>query len=325
MQRRHFLKTSISASLATAVVGVQAQDNSPIKLLVGFAPGGVTDLFARLCAESIQTELGRTVIVENRPGAHGRMATQAVKASAANSHTFLISPNAGLVFLELLFSKAALGYDMLNDLTPVAALSTYPLGMVVNSSTGVTNAKEYVQWVKANPSKGIFGTSGAGSHTHFAGMRLAEAAGINLEVVPYKGNSAVNIDLLGGQIPAASMAASDFLHHKDNPKVKIIGVFGQKRSSLAPDVPTFVEQGFDAVAGDAWMGMWTSKKTPADEVQLMSAVIEKILKKPEFISALKTKMTMAPMYRNSKETDQLQRSELAMWRPIIAKTGFKPE
>ena len=325
MQRRHFLKTSISASLATVAVGTQAQESSPIKLLVGFAPGGVTDLFARLCAERIQSELGKTVIVENRPGAHGRMATQAVKASAANSHTFLISPNAGLVFLELLFSRSALGYDMLTDLTPVAALSTYPLGMVVNSSTGVTNAKEYVQWVKANPGKGIFGTSGAGSHTHFAGMRLAEAAGIKLEVVPYKGNSAVNIDLLGGQIPAASMAASDFLHHKDNPKVKIIGVFGQKRSSLAPDVPTFTEQGFDAVAGDAWMGMWTSKNTPASEVQAMSAALEKISKSPEFISALKTKMTMTPMYRNSKEMDQLQRAELVMWRPIIARTGFKPE
>ncbi len=324
LKRRILIQTIVVAALSSSLLA-QAQDPVPIKLMVGFPPGGVTDLVARLLADKLRTELNQTVIVENKSGAGGRMASQAVKSSGTDGRMFLVVPNAGLVFLEIMYPRSALGYDMLTDLAPVAALTSYPLGMVVHSSLGVKDAKEYVTWAKANPKEAVFGTAGAGSHTHFAGMRLGEAANIDLQVIPYKGNGPVKSDLLGGQLPAAIMAASDFLQFRNNPKLRIIGVFGSHRSPLAPDIPTFAEQGIKADAGDAWMGMWTSAKTPKAEVERMQNALQKILSAPDTKEALQTKLTMTPMFRTAAEMDKLQRAELEMWRPIIKRSGFTPE
>jgi tripartite-type tricarboxylate transporter receptor subunit TctC len=325
MNFKKVIKTVLALSAVSVSLLSHAQDVQPIKILVGFAPGGVTDIVARMFADKLRVELNQPVIVENRPGAGSRLANQALKASPPDGRTFLLAPNAGPVFLELLYPRTALGYDMLTDLAPVATLTTYPLGMVVQSNLGVQNAREYVAWAHKHPKEASFGSAGAGSHTHFAGMQLAQAAGISLQVIPYRGNGPVNVDLLGGQLPAAIMAASDFAQHRNNPKLRIIGIFSEQRSPLAPEVPTFVEQGIKAVSGEAWMGMWTSAKTPKVEIERMQNALNKILATPEFKESLQTKMTMAPMFRNAAEMDKLQRAELQMWRPIIKASGFTPE
>jgi tripartite-type tricarboxylate transporter receptor subunit TctC len=319
------LKTLIAgASLCTAFAG-SAADRPPVRLIVGFAPGGSTDTVARLIAEKLRAPLGQPVIVENKPGAGGRLAAEALKNSAPDGQTYMVAPNATGVFQALLYPVSVLKYDLLNDFAPVAVVVSYPLALAVGTKTGVTDVKQYVSFVKSKPENGTFGSAGLGGHTHFSGLQLAKAAGIEMNVVPYKGNGPLVTDLLGGQVPAGIMTAGDIAQYQKTGQVKFIGVFGGKRSPLLPDVPTLKEQGYDVDTGDAWTGVWAPAKTPKAELDRMQAALKQVLAMPDVRDILANKQTMQPDFRPAAELDALQRKELAYWGPVIKATGFKPE
>lgn len=327
MQRRRLLQSLSALGTAALVPTLQAQpkDSTPIKILCGFAPGGLTDVVSRLFADKLRVELGQPVIVENKPGAAGRLATQALKAAPPDGRTLMISPNSGPIFVEILYPRSALGYDLFNDLAPVGTLTTYPFGMVVQRSLGIKTVQEYVAWAKANPNEAIYGNAGAGGHAHFVGTKLSQAIGVPLLAVPYKGNGPVNVDLLGGQVPAAILPASDLMQHRNNPKLQILGIFEKTRSPLVPEIPTFAEQGLQVEVGQAWMGMWTAAKTPRSEIEKLEKALRKILSDASFTETLMSRFTMYPMFRTAAETDKLQREEIELWRPIIKASGFKPD
>jgi tripartite-type tricarboxylate transporter receptor subunit TctC len=325
MKLARFLKTAIAGAALGLAFVAHAQDKTPIRILVGFAPGGSTDTVARLIADKLQGPLGRPVIIDNKPGAGGRLAAEALKNSPADGSTYMIAPNATVVFQALLYPVSVLKYDLLNDLTPVAMLVSYPLAMAVSTKTGVTNAKQYVAWAKTNPEGGLFGTAGLGGHTHFTGLQLGKAAGIQMNVVPYKGNGPLATDLLGGQVPAGIMTAGDIAQYQKNGAVKVIGVFGDKRSPLMPDVPTFIEQGYDVNTGDAWTGMWAPARTPTAELDRMQTALKQVLQMPDVRDILVHKATLSPDFRPAAELDRIQRKELAYWGPVIKASGFKPE
>lgn len=325
MQRSTFLKSLLALTLAGAGLLAQAQSEQPIKLLVGFPPGGSTDTIARLLADKMSTVLKQTIIVENKPGAGGRLAAQALKAAPADGLTYMIAPNATPVFQTLLYPQSVIKYDMLNDFTPVGMIATYPLALVVNTQTGLKTARDYATWVKANAKNISFGTAGAGGHTHFSGVQLGKAMGTELQVVPYRGNGPLVTDLLGGQVPAGIMTAGDVLPHQKAGKVQVLGVFGAKRSPLLPDVPTFLEQGFKVDTGDAWTGMWAPAKTPTATLERVQNALKYALGLPEVRETLIQKATLNPDFRPGAEMDQIQRQELAYWGPIIKATGFTPE
>jgi len=307
MNRRTLIKSLLGTLALSLSLTAQAQDGPPIRILVGFAPGGLTDIVARLFAEKLRVELNQPVLVENRPGAGGRLASQALKASPPDGRTFMVAPNSGPVFLEIFYPRAQLGF-----------------AMVVQRSLGVRNVQEYMAWAKANPKQAFFGAGGAGGQGHFIGSKLGQAIGVDLQVVPYKGNGPVNIDMLGGQLPAAILPASDFMQHRNSQTLQILGVFEDKRSPLAPDVPTFAEQGLKFDAGQAWMGVWTSARAPGAEVDRMQNALRKILASTEFNAVLESRFTMSPMFRSAAQMDKLQRAELEMWRPVIKASGFTP-
>jgi tripartite-type tricarboxylate transporter receptor subunit TctC len=317
------------AAVATLAIGMAfaapAQDKPPIRLVVGFAPGGSTDTVARLLADKLRGLLGQPVIVENKPGAGGRLGAEAVKNSPPDGLTYMVAPNATPVFQALLYPASVLKYDLLTDLAPVAVLVSYPLALAVGTKTGVNNAKEYAALVKAKPAQGMFGSAGLGGHTHFSGLQLAKAAGVEMNVVPYKGNGPLAIDLIGGQVPAGIMTAGDIVQHQKTGAVKVVGVFGAKRSPLLPDVPTLVEQGYNVDTGDAWTGVWAPAKTPKAELDRMQAALQQALAMPDVRDILINKQTMQPDFRPAAELDKLQRKELEYWGPVIKATGFKPE
>lgn len=325
MQRRQVLQTLLAAGALGSHLNTRAQDRTPIKLLCGFAPGGLTDIVARLFADKLRAELNQSVIVENKPGAGGRLAAQALKAAPPDGHTFMIAPNSMPIFQEILYSRKVLDYDMLNDWTPVGTLTTYPFGMVVQRNLGLKNAQDYIAWAKANPKQAVYGSAGAGGHAHFAGTQLSLAAGVELLSIPYKGNGPVSVDLIGGQLPAAIMPAADLMQHRHNPRLQILGIFESERSPLIPDVPTFAEQGLKFNVGRAWMGMWAPAKTPRSEIARMEAALQKILKDPNFKEQLATKFTMYPMFNGAAEMEKFQRAELDIWRPVIKASGFTPD
>jgi tripartite-type tricarboxylate transporter receptor subunit TctC len=326
MKRQTVFKLAAMAVWSLGLgLAAQAQDRAPIKILVGFPPGGSTDLVARLLAEKMAMVLKQPVMVDNKPGAGGRMAAQALKASAPDGQTYMVAPNATPILQTLLYSVEVLKYDMLKDLAPVAVLVSYPLAIAVNTQLGVKNIKEYAAWVKANPKEGSFGTAGAGGHTHFSGLQLGKAIGQPLQVVPYRGNGPMVTDLLGGQVPAGIMTAGDVLQHQKSGKVRVLAQFGAKRSPLMPDVPTLIEQGYNLDTGDAWTGMWAPAKTPQAELDRMQNAIKYVLALPEVREQLINKATLHPDFRPAADMDALQRKELHYWGPIIKESNFKPE
>lgn len=303
----------------------QAQDGSPMKIIVGFPPGGSTDTVARVLADDLRAQLQRPVIVENKPGAGGRLAAQALKNSPADGSTYMVAPNATAIFQHLLYTTAELKYDLLTDFTPVGIVVSYPLALAVSNRVKANNLKEYVAWLKANPAEAVFGTAGAGGHTHFSGMQLGKAIGTELKVIPYRGNGPLVTDLLGGQVPAGIMTAGDILQHQKAGNVKVIAVFGGKRSPLMPDVPTVVEQGFNVDTGDAWTALWAPAKTPKAELERVQHALKAALEKPAIRDILTSKATLTPDFRPAAEMDQLLHKELAYWEPIIKASGFTAE
>lgn len=296
----------------------------PIRILVGFPPGGATDAIARAVADKLPNLLGQPVIVDNKPGVGGRMAADMLLAAPADGLTFMVAPNATPTFQMLVF-KDQLKWNILKDFVPVASFASYPLGMGVATKLGVNNAREFVEWVRKNPGKASYGTPGLGGQNAFLGVQFAKAAGIELPVTPYKGSPPMVTDLVGGHVPSAISLLDGMMAHHRAGKIRIIGVFSKERSPLMPDIPTFAEQGIDVTSGEGWTGIWAKAGTPKAEVQRMEKAIQQVLQLPEVKEVMSQRLLVHPVFRNGAELDALQRAELAHWEPIIKASGFKPE
>lgn len=318
-------RSLLGLALAAAALGVQAQGDKPtVKILVGFPPGGASDTLARLLADKLREELKQPVIVENRPGIGGRLAAEAVKNAAPDGLTYMVAPNATLIFQHLTYPVSVLKYDMTKDFTSIAQVASYPLAMVVNASTGVKTAKEYVAWLKANPDKGTFGTAGQGGDSHFNGLQFAKVAGVTMTVVPYRGNGPLITDLVGGQVLTANLAAGDALPHVRSGKLNYVGTYTAKRSPLLPDVPTMAEQGFDTGGNNGWMGVWGPAKLPKAELERMQAALGRVLSNREVKSIMLTRFLQVPDFQPGSEVDRQLKAELAHWGSVIKASGFTP-
>lgn len=322
ISRRQLMLASTAA--LTLPLAAQTQNKAPIRLLVGFPPGGATDAIARMVADKLPGLLGQPVIVDNKPGVGGRIAADLMLAAPADGLTFMVAPNATPTFQMLVF-RDQIKWNSLRDFVPVASFASYPLGMGVANNLGVNNVREFVEWARKNPGKASFGTPGTGGQNHFLGVQLAKAAGIQLELAPYKGSPPMVTDLVGGHVPSAISLLDGMMAHHRAGKIKMIGVFTKERSPLMPDIPTFAEQGIDVTSGEGWTGMWAKAGTPAAEVQRMEKAIAQVLQMPDVREVLSQRLMVNPVFRNSAQMDALQRAELTHWEPIIKASGFKPE
>lgn len=319
--RRTLLALGIVAAFAAHAQG----DKPPLRILVGFPPGGASDSVARVLADKLPAVLKQPVVVENKPGVGGRLAAQAVKSSAPDGTTVMLAPDATFVFQHLTYPVEVLGYDMTKDFTAIARVNSYPMAMVVNASTGVKTAKDYVAWRKTAGGQPTYGTAGMGGDTHFNGLQFGKLAGIEMAVVPYRGNGPLVTDLIGGQILTGNMVAGDALQYVKAGKLNYVGVYASKRSALIPDVPTMAEQGFDTGGDDAWMGVWGPAKMPAAEVQRLQDALKQVLAMPDVKDTLMTKFLQVPDFRPGPEVDKSLQASLAHWGPIIKASGFKPQ
>lgn len=322
--RRTLIAATGGAALCLAAGAASAQSDKPIRILVGFPPGGASDTIARVLAEKLPPILKQPVMVENKPGAGGRLAAQAVKAAAPDGLTYMVAPNATFVFQHLTFPVSVLGYDMTTDFTSVARINSYPMAMVVNAGTGVKNAKDYLAWRRTPAGQPTFGTAGQGGDTHFNGLQFGKVAGVEMAVVPYRGNGPLVNDLLGAQIMAGNMVAGDALQHVKAGKLNYVGVFAKRRSPLLPDVPTMAEQGFDTGGDNGWMGMWGPAGLPKAELDRMQRALEFVLGLPEVKDLMATRYLQVADYQPGSAADKALAAELAHWGPIIKASGFTP-
>ncbi|HMT15936.1 MAG TPA: Bug family tripartite tricarboxylate transporter substrate binding protein [Ottowia sp.] len=317
--RRALLALCVGAA-ALGVAHAQGSEglSGPVRLVVGFPAGGAGDIIARVVADKIAEPLGVSVIVENKPGAGGRVAAELLKAAPADGRTVLITPLAPIVIAPLTFQK--LNYKPDTDFVAVAQLVKFPLSLAVGKDSPNTSLKDLVAWFKAHPQQASFGTSAAGSQLHFLGLMLGQAAHIDLVHVPYQGGTPLITDLIGGQVPSA-IDAFPLEFHKAG-KIRLLASSGESRSPLLPDVPTFKEQGYPTVVGEAWFGAFMSAKTSPALVQRVSEAMASAVQQPD----VRQKLAAAGLEATGLKAPEFARlvaADQARWKPVIEVSGFK--
>lgn len=260
LTRRQFAASAAATSLLSLPLRSHAQRNN-IRVFVGFPPGGLPDLVARAVADQFRQSFGVPAVVENRPGANGRIAGQALKNAAPDGTTFLIAPASNIVHLPHVYTD--LGYDPLKDFAPVAQLVENDFAFTISAKIPATNLKEYAAWCAKNPDKATFGSPGAGSSPHLMGLLVGKSLGAKLSHVPYKGSAFVLTDLVGGHVSAMMSATSFVVQQHKAGQVRILATTGRARSSVLPQVPTFQEQGMGELTLTEGTWLLAPAKTPA--------------------------------------------------------------
>jgi len=322
--RRALLRGAAGAGLVAAWPTL-AQPKTPgvAKLVVGFPAGGSIDAVARRLADSLRAVVADTVIVDNRPGAGGRIAIDALRRAPADGEQWLITPGSMLVIYPHVYKK--LNYDPQRDLLPVAQIADVPLALAVGpgAPASVVDVPSYIAWVKSGAAThGVIGTPAAGNITHFLAFLIGKSGGFSPQYVPYRGSAPAINDLLGGQIPAVVNPLTEMLPHLPSGKLRVLGVTARQRSAFLPQVPTFVEQGHPTVVGSEWMGMFARPDTPAPLVQRMTAGVRDALKTPAVLESLQ-KLALEPAGTDGPRLARRVGEELAGWREVSRVFGFQ--
>lgn len=324
--RRNVLKLSAGAVLAAAAAkpgdAFAQMNKGMITAVVGFPPGGAPDLVARVIAAMLRERIGRTVIVENRPGANGLLAMQAVK-NASGSNTMLIVGPIEMVTLSP-HVKRVLPYNTMKDFAPVASISSNAYGLAVGPLAPVKTIPELVAWCKAHPQQATYGTSGIGTPHHLLGMIFARAAGIEFTNISYRGGTDVLKDVQGGSVASLIAALPLLVTRQRSGSLDVIATTGSERNKALPDVPTFAEVGYPAMTSSGVMGIFTSRATPASEVELIAEAMNNITRSPEFTAAAE-KFGQDPNPLSRADFSALLQREYERWKGVVQETGFHPE
>ncbi len=312
------------AALACAGTALAQADypNRPIRMLVGFPPGGGVDISARLIAAELQKSLGQAVTVENRSGAAGNIATEATARAAADGYTLLMGNTGSLSINPALYGK--LPFDVLHDLAPVALVSNSPLLVLVHPSQPAKNLKELVAAAKQGKGKVDYGTGGAGSISHLSFALLASEAGADMVHVPYRGGSPAVTDLVAGQLQVVIEGVPIAMPFLKGGRLKALAITSDKRSPLLPDVPTAAESGYPGFTTTAWYGVMVPAGTPAPIVAKLNAAINTALRDP----ALREKFAQQGSDVAGGTPEQFGgflKQELTRWAKAVKVSGARIE
>ncbi|MFY8014968.1 MAG: Bug family tripartite tricarboxylate transporter substrate binding protein [Limnohabitans sp.] len=322
--RRHWLQAALLGASLTLVGAAIAQTypSKPIRLVVPFTPGGVTDTSGRLIAEQLSKRLGQQVIVDNKPGASGNIGTQQVAAAEGDGYTLLLGFDGTLVINPHVFPKT--GFDTLKDFAPIGKIGDAVLILVANPSFPAKNLKDLIALSKTQAGGLSYGTSGTGGTPHIAGELLRQRTGANLVHVPYKGGGQALTDVLGGNIPLVYTAIAGAIPHVKSGKLLPIAVSSSKRASSMPDVATFIENGVTDFEASSWVGLLAPAKTPRAIIARLNTELNAVLNDPEVKERLNGMgITAAPGTAESFGAE-LSR-DLAKYGPVVKAAGIKAE
>ena len=319
MSRRHIDRRTFAAAVAALglvpAARAEAWPSKPIRIVVGYPPGGFTDVTARLIAAKLQDRLGQTVTVENRSGANGIIGTDAVAKAAPDGTTFGVVI-AAYAANTTLYKK--LPYDPAKDIAAVSLIGLSPLVAAVNNDAPFKTARELVAYARANPGKVSFASSGIGSAAHLTTELFKSVTGSYMVHIPYRGAAAALTDLMGGQVQLFFDAASGVLSPGKAGKVRLIGVASEQRLAAAPEVPTFIEQGIAGFTGSTWAGLLAPAGTPRDVLQRMAAEIGQIVQMDDVRTRLEA-MGTVPVGNSPEAFEKFLADETRKWGDVIRK------
>ncbi len=309
------------AMAAPATVHAQAYPSKPIRLIVPFTPGGVTDTSGRLVAEQLSRRLGQQVIVDNKPGASGNIGTQMVAAAEPDGYTLVLAFDGTMVINPHVFEKTP--FNTLRDFAPVGKIGDAVLILVSNPAFPAKTAKEVIALSKTQAGGLSYGTSGTGGTPHIGGELLKQRTGANLVHVPYKGGGQAMTDVLGGNIPLVYTAIAGAIQHVKSGKLHAVAVSSAQRASSLPDVPTFLEGGVDLEIS-SWVGVLAPAKTPKPILDKLNAELNAVLSDPAVRERLDALGIAATPGTADKFGDEMKR-DLARYGVVVKAAGIKAE
>lgn len=316
------LRIALAGLLCAASAAALAQSGKPIRILVGFPAGGGTDGIARTLAERLKDELGAPVLVENRAGAGGQIAAQALKAAPADGSTYFISHDHTISILPLVVKNP--GFDPASDFVAVAGFATFVNALALSSGSSARSFNDFVAGVRAQGGKSAVGVPAPASVPEFLVKVIAEKYKLDLVSVPYRGSAPMIADMLATQIPAGVASVPEFVENHKAGKLRVIAVLGGGRQAVLPDVPTFAELGLAGFEDVPYYGFFAPAGTPKAEIDRFSAALAKVIALPEVRNKL-TAWGLTVEFMPSAQLAARERAYARTWARIIATSGFQPQ
>jgi tripartite-type tricarboxylate transporter receptor subunit TctC len=319
MNRREFVAAGLALSAGQGIGRAAAESGPLTRVIFPFAAGGSGDMLCRLLANYFPAMLDRSVIVENRTGGDGLIGIRAVKGAAPDTTTVLVTTGPTMYLLPMV--EAEPSFDTAKDFVPVSQLARFEFVVVVSPTIGVTDFKQLVAWVKANPGKASYGVPSSGTIPHFTGWQLEKLLGLSMTRVPYRGSVPMITDLVAGHLPLGVTTLSDTITQHRSGGIRIVAVSGPTRSPFLSDVPSLKEVGVDIVA-DGWYGMWLPAGSPPDFARKLSSAAAEVLAKPEVKEKLYG-VSLIPVGSTPEDLTRALAADAAFWQPIVKATGYK--
>ncbi|WBY01239.1 Bug family tripartite tricarboxylate transporter substrate binding protein [Ramlibacter tataouinensis] len=316
MINRRQLACSVLAFASSCAL---AQAGPTTRLLVGFPAGSSVDGVARMVADEMRTTLNRSIVVENKPGAGGRIVMTETKRAAPDGSTLVLTPIGAMVMIPHTVKKLA--YDPAADFTPIGRAASYGYVVTAGPMVPATTLKDALGWLKANPTRASFGSPGAGGAQHFAGVLLSQEAGVAMEHVAYKGSGPALTDLIGGNIALTIGTSTETLEHHRSGKVRILATTAGKRLRQLPDVPTLREAGLQMAPVEGWFGVYAPAGMPPAEVERWSGALKAALAKPAVQDKIRA-LGVEPDYASAAELGAQQAADYKRWEAPIKASGF---
>ena len=326
MKTVNFAKRATLALLLTMPAWAQAQapawPSKPIKWIVPYTPGGITDNATRMVVQKVQEQTGWTIVIENKPGANSMLGADLAARSAPDGHTFLTVIGAHAANATLYAGR--MPYDPVKSFAPVSLVGIAPLVMTVSNNLPVKDVKELIAYSKANPGKVAFGSSGVGAAAHLTQELLKQVSGADMVHVPYKGTAPALADLMGGNLQVLTDTASAMMPHVRSGKIKPLAVFSNKRVPGAAEVPTIAEAGGPAIEGSTWVLFLAPSATPKDIVNRMSAETAKAINSPDLRAKFEA-LGIESVGSSPEQAGKFLDEEIVKWAKVINAAGVKAD
>lgn len=319
MNRTPRIRAAIAVALACIASISLAQPGATVKILVGFPAGGAPDAVARAFADHLRQMNGNPIVVENKPGASGKIAIDALLSAPADGQTLALIPASVLALVPQVVKAAK--YDAVRDFTALGNVAEYGFGVAAGPASNAADITAYRNWARANPRQSNFATPGVGTPQHFLGAQLQKALGVELTHVPYKGGAPALGDVIGGQVPLLITTEQLLVPHEAQGKLKTLFITSRERNPRMPDVPTAREAGLPQLENTDWFGLFVRAGTPAPRVDEWRGLVVKVVASAGYVDAMKNMGYTVPKKQPADFSRQIE-ADQAAWTERVQLSGF---